>query len=124
MRRNPGFTLIELLVVMVIIGSLLAVATPRYFRSLERSKEVVLAQDLAVLRDAIDQYYGDRGYYPNALEELAIERYLRTVPVDPITRSAESWVVVSSRDSESPGIIDVHSGSNAVGSNGVAYAVW
>jgi general secretion pathway protein G len=123
-ERARGFTLIELLVVMLIIASLLTIAVPRYFRSIERSKETVLAQDLAVLRDAIDKFYSDRGSYPEALATLAEEHYVRAVPVDPITKTAESWTVVESEDPDVTGIVDVHSGANKTGSNGVAYNEW
>jgi general secretion pathway protein G len=123
-KRACGFTLIELLVVMLIIGGLLSIAVPRYFRSLERSKEVVLTQDLSVLRDAIDKFYSDRGAYPETLAALATERYIRAVPVDPMTKSAESWIAVASEDPDAPGVIDVRSGADALGSNGVAYNEW
>jgi general secretion pathway protein G len=124
-NRRRGFTLIELLVVMVIIASLLTIAVPRYFRSMERSKEVVLAQDLAVMRDAIDKFYSDRGQYPETLQALAAERYIRAVPVDPITKTADSWVVIqNTEDPDVTGIVDVHSGADALGSNGVAYDAW
>jgi general secretion pathway protein G len=123
-RRQTGFTLIELLVVMLIIASLLTIAVPRYFRSIEHSKEVVLAQDLSVLRDAIDKFYSDRGTYPETLEALATEHYIRSVPVDPITKSAESWVIVETTDPDLTGIVDVHSGADAIGSTGTAYNEW
>jgi general secretion pathway protein G len=121
-RFNSGFTLIELLVVMVIVASLLAIAVPRYFRSLDHSKEVVLMQDLAVMREAIDQFYGDRGRYPETLIELSDERYIRKVPVDPMTKSAESWVVSSREGSEAVGVFDVHSGADGMTRKGVRYA--
>jgi general secretion pathway protein G len=121
---TSGFTLIELLVVMAIIGSLLTIAAPRYFRSLERSREVVLAQDLAVMREAIDQFFGDRGVYPDALETLAVERYVRRIPEDPITKSAETWTVVMSTDRERPGVVDVHSGSEKLARDGTPYNAW
>ena len=123
-RRARGFTLIELLVVMLIIASLLTIAVPRYFRSLEHSKEVVLEQDLSVLRDAIDKFFSDRGAYPEKLEELATERYIRRVPVDPITKSADTWVTTESDDPDVAGVVDVHSGAAQPGSNGVPYSEW
>jgi len=123
-ERARGFTLIELLVVMLIIASLLTIAMPRYFRSIEHSKETVLAQDLAVLRDAIDKFYSDRGLYPEALTTLATEHYVRAVPVDPMTKSAHTWTVVESEDPDVTGIVDVHSGAQKIGSNGVAYNEW
>jgi general secretion pathway protein G len=121
-KNERGFTLIELLVVMLIIASLLTIAVPRYFRSIERSKETVLLQDLAVLRDAIDKFYSDRGQYPDSLEALADERYIRQVPVDPITKSADSWITVESDDPDAAGIVDVHSGAERLSSNGVPYS--
>jgi general secretion pathway protein G len=120
--RWHGFTLIELLVVMVIIASLLAIAVPRYLRSLDHSREVVLLQDLAVIRDAIDQYYEDRGHYPESLMALADERYIRKVPVDPITKSADSWVVVSRESGDISGVYDVHSGAEGQSSDGVPFS--
>ena len=78
--RARGFTLIELLVVISVIGTLLAIAVPRYFRSIERSKETVLRQDLSVMRQAIDQHRADRGEYPDSLEALVDHGYLREVP--------------------------------------------
>ena len=121
-RRGNGFTLIELLVVMVIIASLLMVAVPRYMNSLERSKEAVLMQDLAVMREAIDQFYADRGRYPDALVELSERRYIRKVPVDPITKSAESWVLVSREGGDIPGVFDIRSGADGSNSKGIPYA--
>lgn len=120
--RWQGFTLIELLVVMVIIASLLAIAVPRYLHSLDHSREVVLLQDLAVIRDAIDQYYEDRGQYPESLMALADERYIRKVPVDPITGSADSWVVVSRESGDISGVYDVHSGAEGLSSDGIPFS--
>ena len=94
-RRCRAFTLIELMVVMAIIATLLTIALPRYFGSVERSKEATLKQSLAVMRDAIDKFYGDTGRYPDALEELVTKRYIRSLPVDPITESATTWVTVA-----------------------------
>jgi general secretion pathway protein G len=119
-----GFTLIELLVVMVIIATLLTIAAPRYFRSVDRTRETVLAQDLAVMRDAIDKFCADRARYPESLDELTVERYLRSVPVDPITRSRDTWVVVASDDPDLPGVRDVRSGATALSSRGTPYDEW
>ena len=124
-RHRRGFTLLELLVVMAIIATLLTIAVPRYFRSLHRSKEAVLLQDLATLRESIDKFYGDTGKYPPALAVLVEKRYLRSIPVDPIARSAEKWVVVPNADDpEDTGVKDVHSGAEGNGENGVPYATW
>ncbi len=92
--RGSGFTLVELLVVMAILATLLSIAAPRYFGAVERAKENALRQSLAVMRDGIDKYYGDNGRYPDDLEDLVKRRYLRVLPVDPFTDSAESWIFV------------------------------
>ena len=119
-----GFTLIELLVVMTIIGVLLTIAVPRYFRTVERSKETVLKHDLSVMRDSIDKYYGDLGQYPETLAVLAEKHYIRSVPVDPFTKSAETWVVVASEDPDHPGVRDMHSGSPNSGYDGSPFVSW
>ena len=123
-RHSPGFTLIELLVVMSIIATLLTIAVPRYFRSLQRSREAVLKQDLATLRESIDKFRGDTGKYPPALATLVEKRYLRSIPVDPIAKADDKWVVVNADDPDDSGIKDVHSGADGTGENGVAYAAW
>ena len=122
--RRRGFTLIELLVVMAIIATLLTIAVPRYFRSLQRSKEAVLRQDLSTLRESIDKFYGDTGKYPQSLAVLVEKRYLRSIPVDPIAKAADKWVVVNADDPEDTGIKDVNSGAEGVGENGTPYASW
>ena len=119
-----GFTLIELLVVMAIIATLLTIAVPRYFKTLERSRETVLRQDLSVLREAIDKHYGDFGQYPDSLAALVERHYIRTVPVDPITNSSESWTMAVSEDPDHPGIRDVHSGSDDKATDGSSYRDW
>ena len=124
LQRSRGFTLIELLVVMSIIATLLMIAVPRYFSSLERSKEAVLRQDLAVMRDTIDKFYGDLGRYPDSLTELVEKRYLRGVPVDPETNSSETWILVPSEDAELTGARDVQSGSEGVARDGTSYSSW
>ncbi len=126
-RRLPGrrgFTLIELLVVMSIIATLLMIAVPRYFRSLERSKEVVLRQDLAVIRDSIDKFYGDLARYPESLAELVERHYLRSVPTDPETNSNETWILVPSEDADVTGARDVRSGAQGVASDGTPFGSW
>ena len=120
-RQYSGFTLIELLVVMVIVASLLTIAVPRYFKSLDHSKEVVLMQDLAVMRDAIDQFHEDRGRYPLAISELADERYIRKVPVDPMTKSADTWIAVPHEDDLVEGIYDIRSGAEGKTGTGIPF---
>jgi general secretion pathway protein G len=116
--------LIELLVVMAIIATLLSIAVPRYFHSVERSKEAVLKQDLATMRDALDKYYGDTGKYPDALDDLVAKKYLRSIPVDPITDSATTWVVVPPEDAGKGAVYDVRSGAEGTASDGSAYGSW
>ncbi len=124
-RQHKGFTLMELMVVMAIVASLLTLALPRYFNSVERSKEAVLRQDLAIMRDAIDKFYADRGRYPTVLEELAEKRYLRKVPVDPFTDNATSWAVVTPPDADAAaGVYDVRSGAAGRSLDGEAYESW
>lgn len=122
--RRGGFTLIELLVVMAVIGLLLSLAAPRYFGSVDLAREAALRQDLSVMRDAIDKHFADTGRYPSSLEELASRRYLRRVPVDPITESADSWVVVPPADTALGAVYDVSSGAPGTARDGSAYASW
>ena len=112
-ERKAGFTLIEILVVMALIATLLSLALPRYFNQTERAKEAVLRQDLAVMRDAIDKYYGDAGAYPDTLNALVEHKYLRSIAVDPITGSNATWVTVAPADAAQGGVFDVKSGSPA-----------
>ena len=121
---RPGFTLIELLVVMAIIATLLTLAVPRYFGSIEKSKEAVLRENLNQMRDALQKYYGDKGKYPDALEALAAEKYLRKVPVDPVTESSTTWVVVAPDDPKKGAVFDVRSGAPGQASDGTSYGDW
>jgi general secretion pathway protein G len=124
-KRTPsGFTLIELLVVMAIIALLLSIAAPRYFNSVDKTKEAVLHQDLSTMRDALDKYYGDTGKYPDTLDDLVSKKYLRKLPVDPITDSAATWVTVPPADAEQGGVYDLHSGAPGNGRDGTPYAGW
>jgi len=123
-RKYYGFTLIELLVVMAIVATLLSIVAPRYFTSIDKAKEAVLRQDLAVMRDALDQFYSDTGSYPFDLEELVEKRYLRRVPVDPITESDTTWVVVPPMNEDEEGVYDIHSGSRDQALDGSYYEEW
>ncbi|MDO9165321.1 MAG: prepilin-type N-terminal cleavage/methylation domain-containing protein [Rhodoferax sp.] len=118
MRR--GFTLIELLVVMAIIATLLSIATPRYFAHLDRAREAALRETLSVVRDSIDKFHADTGRYPAELDELVTKRYLRRLPVDPVSESAETWVIVPPPN-ELTGVWDVKSGA---GGEERPYATW
>lgn len=115
---NAGFTLIELLVVLAIIATLISVAAPEYFGASDRAKETVLREDLNVMRDAIDKYHGDTDKYPDSLQTLVEKRYLRAVPVDPITERPNTWIEVRSAAAATSGIIDVKSGAPGKSSDG------
>jgi general secretion pathway protein G len=118
-----AFTLIELIIVLAILALLLTIAVPRYFAHVEHAKEATLKQDLAVMRDAIDKFHGDKGRYPDSLEELAALRYIRSVPVDPITDSVSTWKVVPPTDSEAKGAVyDVKSGAEGNRQDGKPFA--
>ena len=119
-----GFTLIELLVVMAVIAILLTIAMPKYFSSIDKSKEAALREDLNIMRDAIDKYYGDSGKYPMNLQDLADKSYLKKIPIDPITESAETWVAVPPQDFAKGNVFDVKSGSNLKSLNGQLYSEW
>jgi general secretion pathway protein G len=123
-RRAAGFTLIELIVVMAIIALLLTIAVPRYWHSTERAKEAVLKEDLAQMRVAIDQYHADRGKYPDSLEDLVQRKYLRTIPRDPMTDSATSWIVVSPSDAGEGAVYDVKSGAPGTAIDGKNFNEW
>src|SRR5512139_81416 len=116
--KARGFTLIELLVVMAIVALLLSLALPRYFNHLDGSRETILRQDLAVMRDVIDKYHGDTGRYPDSLEALVSARYLRALPVDPITERADTWQIVAPPDGEDGAMYDVRSGAAGTAHDG------
>jgi len=119
--RARGFTLIELLVVLAIVAVLLTLATPRYFQGIDRAKEVVLQENLSKLRTTLDQYYGDNGSYPDTLEQLVERRYLRDLPIDPITESSKTWVLIP--PTGLPGkIYNVRSGAPGSTKAGLAYS--
>lgn len=128
MRRPmpSGFTLIELIVVMAIVGLLVSIAAPRYFRSIDLARENTLRASLAVMRDAVEQFAADKGRYPDELDELVGARYLRAIPEDPMTGETTSWVaVVAPGDSVLQGrVFDVRSGAAARALDGRLYADW
>ncbi len=121
-----GFTLIELLVVMAIIATLLTIAVPRYFDSVERAKEASLKQSLHVMRDALDKFYADNGRYPEQLDDLVTRRYLRAIPADPFTGRTDSWVIAAPpADSSLEGrVADVRSGAQGAASDGTEFAAF
>ena len=123
-RKKSGFTLIELMVVLAVIATLLTLALPRYYSGLEKSREAVLQQNLALLRETLDQYYGDKGQYPKALDELVSNKYLRSMPVDPITDSSATWVSIPPPQPDMGGVYDVKSGAQGIARDGTAYQDW
>lgn len=135
-RSESGFTLLELLVVMTIIGILASIAIPALRDSPQRAREAALKSDLFTMRSTIDQFHGDKGYYPPDLATLVSDGYLRQIPVDPMTKSRDTWVVDSEEleptsedagppdESATPGIVDVHSGSTGSALDGTLYKDW
>ncbi|MDH5730714.1 MAG: type II secretion system GspH family protein [Gammaproteobacteria bacterium] len=120
--RVKGFTLIELLVVMSIIATLLTIAVPYYFSNLVRSKEIVLKQDLLVMRKAIDDFLGDHGRHPQDLSELVERKYIKEIPIDPLTKLSTTWETDTSEAGD--GIQNVRSGAKGLGRDETAYAQW
>ena len=123
-RVCRGFTLIELLVVLAIVSTLLLLVAPRYFSQVDASKEAVLRDNLRSTRDTIDKFYGDNGRYPETLAELVEKKYLRALPVDPITESAVTWQVVPVPDGYKGAVYDIRSGAPGVARDGKNYADW
>jgi general secretion pathway protein G len=109
---------------MVIIALLLSIVAPRYFNSIDKAKEAVLRQDLGMFRDAIDQFYSDTGSYPLSLEELVERSYLRSIPIDPLTESDETWVEIQPPNEAEEGVYDVRTGFTGKAKDGTYYEEW
>ena len=129
LQGQRGFTLIELLVVLSLISILAAMGMVQHRNSVQHAREATLRTDLFHLRDAIDQYFADKGKYPASLEALVTDSYIRKVPVDPITQTADSWETVPaepdpSNPSAEPGIYNVKSGATGTGLDGTSYSEW
>ena len=128
-QHEAGFTLMELIIVMSIISILAALAVPRFTAAIKSAHEAVLREDLRVMRTAIDSYTMDKQKAPQSLDDLLNDGYLRSIPEDPITHSRDTWVpdssdAYSSVDQTEPGITDVHSGSQEIGSDNRPYSEW
>ena len=122
--RLRGFTLIELLVVLAIVAVMLTLAIPRYYSQLDAAKEAVLRENLRTTREVLDRFYGDTGRYPDSLGELVERRYLHVLPVDPVTESSETWVLVAPPEGYEGVVGDIRSGSSQSGKDGRPYAEW
>ncbi len=121
--RHRGFTLIELLVVLALIAILAAIVTPQYLDRVQEAREVALQQNLHETRKIIDQFYKDKQRYPQTLNELVELRYIRALPIDPITQQSSTWKLIKA-DAAGGGIIDLRSGATGLAKNGSHYASW
>jgi len=109
---------------MTIIALLLSIVAPRYFHSVSKAQEAVLKEDLYLMRDQLDKYHADTGVYPDTLDELVNKKYLRKIPVDPITQSATTWILIPPSGGEKGAIYDIKSGAPGVARDGTAYGDW
>ena len=123
-RARAGFTLIELLVVLAIVALLLTLAVPRYLPRIDGAKETILADNLRNTREVIDQFYSDTGRYPDSLEQLVEKKYLRSVPVDPVTDSTGTWIVVPPEDGAKGAVYSIKSGAPGNDRSGKPYLDW
>lgn len=123
-KRLNAFTLIELIVVLAIIATLLTLALPRYFSSIDRAKEAVLKENLYQVRDAIGKYYADKGKYPESLEALTADKYLRKLPIDPITESSTTWLIVAPENIQKGSVYDIKSGAQGKALDGSTFSEW
>ena len=121
---KKGFTLIELMIVLAIVATLLSIAVPRYYSSIDRSKEAVLKENLYQMRDAIGKYHADKGRYPESLAALESDKYLRKLPLDPVTDSTTTWIVVPPEDPQKGGVFDVRSGAQGKALHGTEFSTW
>jgi len=130
--KQKGFTLIEIIIVFALIGILVGLGIPQFRNATIRARESILKESLFQMRKLINQYYTDKGKYPASLQTLVDEEYLRTIPIDPITRSSETWLEIYQTLTEDEimmielevGIVDVHSGSNEKALDGTLYNTW
>jgi len=128
-KASEGFTLVELMIVMIIIGVLLMIAVPKYERSVQLAREAVLKEDLQTMRKAIDSYTVDKQKGPQGLDDVVQAGYLKSIPIDPITRRSDTWITAQDSamhdlDQTDPGIDNVHSGAQETASDGSSYSTW
>ena len=124
MVKHYGFTLVELLVALAIVALMMSIVVPRYFGGLTRAEESALRENLYRLRDAIDKHFADSGRYPASLEDLAVRKYIRSVPIDPLTQSPATWVIIPPSDPQLGAVFDVRSGAKGIGRDGKPYEQW
>ena len=126
-RSFRGYTLLELMIVVAIAGILIALAVPTFQQSALKAREATLKQNLFTIRAVLDQYYADQGSYPPSLSATVESGYLREIPMDPFTKSADTWEEIFEEavgEEETPGIFNVHSGSELISSSGTPYKEW
>jgi len=130
-RNQNGFTLIEIIIVFTLIGILVGLGIPQYKYAVKKSREAVLKENLFQMRKLINQYYADKMKYPPSLQALIDEEYLMKIPVDPITKSSETWIEARETPSEEdmllglePGVMNVFSGSEEKAIDGTLYNTW
>jgi general secretion pathway protein G len=122
LRRKSGFTLIELLVVLAIVALLLSLALPRYFQSIDTAKDAVLKENLHLVRQTIDKFFADTGQYPQSLQELVEKKYLRALPVDPVTERTDSWIIQAPAPEHKGNVYSINSGAPGTSRDGKLYA--
>ena len=123
-RLRAGFTLIELLVVLAIVALLLTLAVPRYLPRIDGARETILLDNLRNTREVIDQFYADTGRYPDSLDQLVEKKYLRSLPVDPVTDSSATWIVVPPEDGAKGAVYSIKSGAPGNDRSGKPYLDW
>ncbi len=121
-KKNLAFTLIELLVVLAIVALLTTLTLPRYFQNIDKGKEAILTENLRVTRETIDKFVGDTGRYPESLDELVEKKYLKQLPVDPITESSTTWVLITPSDGKKGAFSDLRSGASGNKADGTPFA--
>ncbi|PUE26445.1 type II secretion system protein [Limnohabitans sp. Jir72] len=122
--KNQGFTLIELMVVFAIVALLSSIAVPKYFTSLQKSRESVLRYDLSVMRESIDKYFSDNGSYPESLQQLVEKKYLKNIPKDPIAQANDLWIILPPVDGLPGSVYDIKSGAQGQATDGSNFADW